>query len=308
MRRLSELSTRELRRISAYLDGELTPQEANAFERMLKEDSELAGALEEIRNTRKLLSSLPQYRAPRNFTLTPEMVGVRKYRPAPFLRYATVVAALAFTLVVGTDVWFNMAGSVMSRTAPAMEAAADMAVEEPAADDAELMENTAGAAEAAPEAAMEQPEAEMQAAGQELPPMSAEEQIEAEGTMDVLEEAPVEERIVSEMEEAEALEPALESGAPRETQTPVTGLEDADSTIMGDDEAVSKAAGEESVPAPGSELDQLDEERRASETAPDTGRFMVFARWMSPVRVLEIILGTVSVILAALWIRARRRI
>ncbi len=52
MRRTSDLSQRELRKISAYLDGLLTPQEADAFERSLKNDVELAWALAEIRKRR----------------------------------------------------------------------------------------------------------------------------------------------------------------------------------------------------------------------------------------------------------------
>ena len=101
----SRLSTRDLERLSATLDGQLAPGEAAGMEARLQDDSALRETLEGLRQTKAALRSLPSLRPPRSFTLTPQMVGIRPRRPAyPALRLATAIATVAFMIVTGLDV------------------------------------------------------------------------------------------------------------------------------------------------------------------------------------------------------------
>src|SRR3990170_569135 len=77
----SRLSTRDLERLSAYLDGQLAPGEAAGLEARLQDDSALRETLEGLRQTKAALRSLPSLRPPRSFTLTPQMVGTRPRLP-----------------------------------------------------------------------------------------------------------------------------------------------------------------------------------------------------------------------------------
>ena len=105
MSSLRRLSDRDLERLSAYLDGQLDPRESARLEAQLKQDPRLQQALDELHLPRQLLRSLPTLRPPRNFTLTPEMVGLRRASGAyPALRLATALATLAFLVVSGVDV------------------------------------------------------------------------------------------------------------------------------------------------------------------------------------------------------------
>jgi hypothetical protein len=96
-------SFRDVEKLSAYLDGQLKPSELARLESRLKTEPELATILQDLRQTRRLLRQLPQRRAPRNFTLTPKMVGQRPPLPRtyPVFRFATVLATLLlfFTFV-----------------------------------------------------------------------------------------------------------------------------------------------------------------------------------------------------------------
>jgi hypothetical protein len=99
---------RDWEALSAYLDGELDPKQRLKLGIRLKEDADLRTALQELRRTRTVLRSQPRLRAPRNFTLTPQMAGVRaKVRPAPVgfgaLRLASVLATIFFVIVVAGD-------------------------------------------------------------------------------------------------------------------------------------------------------------------------------------------------------------
>jgi anti-sigma factor RsiW len=86
-----------LEALSAYLDGQLTPKERSRLEKKLQASADLRAAMEEMRRTRAVLRSQPRLRAPRNFTLTPEMAGLRKQgtRSTPFSAYFGLASALA---------------------------------------------------------------------------------------------------------------------------------------------------------------------------------------------------------------------
>ena len=87
--------------LSAYLDGQLATREHTRLETRLKSDPELQSALEELRQTRNILRSLPKLRVPRNFILTPEMLGFKRdtTRIIPVLRFASVLAMILLAFV-----------------------------------------------------------------------------------------------------------------------------------------------------------------------------------------------------------------
>jgi len=150
-------SFRDVEQLSAYLDGQLKPSELARLESRLQSDPELASILNELRQARSLLRRLPQRRAPRNFTLTPKMVGQKPPLPRsyPVFRFATALATLLLFFTFATNF---MAPRLVRTAAPfpygvgggggggaeepelALEAApaepAEPAVEEPAAPEA----------------------------------------------------------------------------------------------------------------------------------------------------------------------------
>ena len=97
------LSMKAYEDFSAYLDGQLSPSETRRLEELLQSDPEQRARLDELAATRNLLRSAPRYRAPRNFTISPEMA--RKYArrsifPAlPVFRFSAALAALSLIAV-----------------------------------------------------------------------------------------------------------------------------------------------------------------------------------------------------------------
>jgi hypothetical protein len=98
-------SFRDVEKLSAYLDGQLKPSEITRLEARLQSDPELASVLKDLRQARGLLRQLPQRRAPRNFTLTPKMVGQKPPLPRtyPVFRFATVLATLLLFFTFATN-------------------------------------------------------------------------------------------------------------------------------------------------------------------------------------------------------------
>ena len=98
-------SFRDVEKLSAYLDGQLKPSEIARLESRLQTDPDLASILKNLRQTRGLLRQLPQRRAPRNFTLTPKMVGQKPPLPRtyPAFRFATVLATLLLFFTFATN-------------------------------------------------------------------------------------------------------------------------------------------------------------------------------------------------------------
>lgn len=98
-------SFRDVEKLSAYLDGQLKPSEVARLEARLQADPELTSVLRDLHKTRGLLRQLPQRRAPRNFTLTPKMVGLKPPMPRsyPVFRFATVLAALLLFFTFATN-------------------------------------------------------------------------------------------------------------------------------------------------------------------------------------------------------------
>lgn len=128
----AQINDRDFEQLSAYMDGQLAPAEQHRLEERLRARPDLQEALEDLRRTRALLRSAPRRRAPRNFTLTPEMVGEQAVRRRkggffnnlfPTLSFASAMAAL---LLVATLV-FQMVPGLTPPTATVAEAPAGAA-------------------------------------------------------------------------------------------------------------------------------------------------------------------------------------
>jgi len=149
----SPLADRDYEQLSAYLDGELKPEERALLEIRLKSDALLSEALSEMGATRHILRGLPQLRAPRNFTLTPAMVGLtdkrRERYPRSFyaLRFSAALSALLLFFVLLADVLMVSSPStgVMPAAMAPSPAAMDMAEQELVEMAKELAEPTSAA-------------------------------------------------------------------------------------------------------------------------------------------------------------------
>ncbi len=102
---MTQPSFHDVEMLTAYLDGELAQAEAARLETRLHDDPTLRSVYEELRQSRSLLRRLPKRRAPRNFTLTPQMAGVRPPLPRsyPIFRFASAIAAVLFLFTFATN-------------------------------------------------------------------------------------------------------------------------------------------------------------------------------------------------------------
>jgi len=122
-RRINELNT-----LSAYLDNALNEKEAARLESRLDKEPELKEKLENLKRTKILLSRLNRVPAPRNYTLTPDMVKVRGQKNKPLfttLRLASSFAAILLVVLFGVQL--ALQGGIlaprMQSDAPMMESA-----------------------------------------------------------------------------------------------------------------------------------------------------------------------------------------
>ena len=122
---------RDIEQLSAFLDGQLSRVDAARMESRLVSDTDLAAVLGDLRLSRSILRRTPRRRAPRNFTLTPKMAGIRPPLPrvVPALNWASVVAALFFVFTLGSNLLgrmsFGAAAPMMAAEAPAMGGGAE---------------------------------------------------------------------------------------------------------------------------------------------------------------------------------------
>ncbi len=134
---MSKLSVRDYELISAYLDRELSQKEKTRLVARIVKDPDLARALDELRQTRAMLRQTPHRKAPRNFTLTPKMAGIRPPVPrvVPALSWASAVAIVMFVFTLGYNFLSSSVlpasqraadtyGSVAATSAPATQAPA----------------------------------------------------------------------------------------------------------------------------------------------------------------------------------------
>lgn len=124
------MNQRDLELLSAYLDQQITPSDAARLEARLEFDKELAATLGDLRAVRTVLRQLPKRRAPRNFTLTRNMVGLNPPLPRvyPIFRFATVVATLLFFFTFGMNMMTSRSMQLSAAAAPAPYAAQEAVV------------------------------------------------------------------------------------------------------------------------------------------------------------------------------------
>lgn len=152
------MNQRDLELLSSYLDGQLKPSDSARLEARLASNRDLRAVLDDLRAARGLLRQLPMRKAPRNFTLTPKMVGKNPPLPRsyPAFRFVTALASLMLFFTLGLNFVvpqlaqppaFGMGGSgggepqaseVFSAQAPSVPEAA--ATEAPAEEPSILMQ------------------------------------------------------------------------------------------------------------------------------------------------------------------------
>lgn len=90
-----QTSFRDVKRLSAYLDNQLSKSEHERLEIRIAEQPDLQEILVELRQARSLLKNTPHKKVARNFTLTPQMVGLKPPIPktVPVFRFASLTAA-----------------------------------------------------------------------------------------------------------------------------------------------------------------------------------------------------------------------
>jgi len=120
--------TQDLNHLSAFLDDSLSKSQLEQLESRLAQDAELRMKLENLRKTKIILGRLPRLHAPKNFTLTPDMVTLRKPKAHPLfapLQIATALAAILLVVVFGSELLLGsglLTGRLMTE-APAPESA-----------------------------------------------------------------------------------------------------------------------------------------------------------------------------------------
>ncbi len=136
------MNPRDIEQLSEFLDGRLQPSASARLESRLASEPELVSALDGMRESRALLRRMPKRRAPRNFTLTPKMVGLKPPLPRayPILRFATVAAAFLFAVS-----FIRIGSGALGAAQPAAEPAAFSA--EALTDEAPLLAAAPGPGE-----------------------------------------------------------------------------------------------------------------------------------------------------------------
>ena len=97
----SNLTAREWQLLSIYADEQTSARQQKKAEELLQKNPDARDALDQIRNTKNMLASLPDLKAPRNFTL--KDAPARKVNLPTFfnvLRFSAATAALLFIVVV----------------------------------------------------------------------------------------------------------------------------------------------------------------------------------------------------------------
>jgi anti-sigma factor RsiW len=124
----SRISPQDIELLSAYLDQQLDSRQLVGLETRLKSDPELRQLLNDLRRTRRILRSTPPIKAPRKFTLTPQMEGIRPPRRVyPMFQFASAIAGLLLVIALLGD--FLGFGS-LAPASPVPEAAREQVVVE----------------------------------------------------------------------------------------------------------------------------------------------------------------------------------
>lgn len=243
---------RDWEALSAYVDGELSKRATTQIEKRLQSEPALQIALSKLQRTQKILSRSPRMLAPRDFRLTPEMVGQtvptgsKPPRRAKLFSAFRMAATLASVLLVAVLVLDFGSGTMSSDLA--MAPAAKYAVEEAAvANDA--VANDAVADNAVEETAVEKSVAESTEAG--------EVQMEAMAVKEAEEEVaqPLAEGVgAAPQAEKEVAEPAAEDAAARDAVAEDTAAKDAAAEYAVAEEEYVAATEVMPSPSPGEDV------------------------------------------------------
>jgi anti-sigma factor RsiW len=97
---------RDIEQLSAYLDGQLSPSDSARLESRISSDPELDSVLNDLRTARGILRKSPARKAPRNFTLTRKMVGLKPPLPRTysFFRFSSAFATILLILTFAANV------------------------------------------------------------------------------------------------------------------------------------------------------------------------------------------------------------
>lgn len=276
-----QISDREWRDLSAYLDGQLSPKETARLERTLQERADFRAALEDLKATRMILRSQPRLRAPRNFTLSAEILGVQGQtkparQPAFTFGFASALASVMLVLVIAGELLFS--GQPLA-----------------AAPLAEEVETFQMAAEQAPALELAQPEApaELRSAPEEMPAVT--------------------EAVVAEMEAGEAsnktlppaAEPAvgaMEYPAPSVSDSQASAIQEVEVTPSPEASSASPTVTAQETKVVGiASADKAIEQEEAIQAAPASGQ-----PFLNGWRVAQVVLLIAALAFAGLALYRRR--
>jgi len=144
----------EWEELSMFLDEQLNPKERERLESKLQQSPELQSALDELRALRSMLRSQPEIKAPRNYSLSTDTVGIQlKQRKGgsifPALSFAAVIASLLFVFVFISDLTYG--GPQVYQSTNVIEEQAEMQLmEKSLPESAQSGEEDGGIGEAQP--------------------------------------------------------------------------------------------------------------------------------------------------------------
>jgi anti-sigma factor RsiW len=121
----TQLSPKDWQLLSDYIDGQLLARQKEELEQRLQVDVGLRQGLEEMRQTRAILRSVPRLKVPHNFTLTRAMASEARRR-SPWVRVLSYSSVLSLALVIITVLFQLLPGAIpLASQAPmvAMKAA-----------------------------------------------------------------------------------------------------------------------------------------------------------------------------------------
>ena len=296
--------------LTAYVDGELSPQDVQQFEAMMAQDSSLRAEVEAQQLLQQRMQLAARRRAPRSFTLDPAVYGVPESpsvfdrlfgvqpggsaspalaRTYPVLQTATVLAALMLFLVLGLDLVGN--GRLASQAATS-ETAAVVEVTRVVTETETLIQATVVSVEVT----------------REVEALTAADEAAEDGA-GASNDAPAEQSqsfaAPEELAEAEPTKSALPR-AQDELELKAETVATAEPTVLPAEEAVAAnqavgEGGDEAVSEATEDLAQL-------EADSDANQFQTVAEPASPWRVWQIVLLAIFIILLLATLIVRWRI
>lgn len=149
------MKQRDLELLSSYLDGQLSSSDKSRLEARLLVEPDLRSVLRDLRSARSMLRQLPMRKAPRNFRLTPKMVGKNPPLPRayPAFRFTSALATVMLFITLG----LNFIRPQLATAQPAFGMGGGGAPDTFSAESAPAAEMPAATEAPAAEAPMEEP-------------------------------------------------------------------------------------------------------------------------------------------------------